>query len=157
MKKNKTTESKKTTAFNPYFVLWLLGFSFCLWGILYLYTVENKLSWILIAFLVVFALAVVADSSLYVFSKEEICFVTFWGYKKHLPWRNITAVNKYGFWDALTFKKSVGYEVYYDQPHNGKLIRKTLLLALTPTVKTCLHRFYHGEIRFESKRKKKRR
>lgn len=156
MKNKKVTENKKITAFNPYFVLWLLGFGFCIWGVVYLYTSEHRLSWILLAFGIVFALAIVADSMLYVFTKEEICFVTFWGYKRHLPWRNITSVSKYGFWDALTFKNSMGYEVYYDQPYKGKLIRKTLLLALTPTVKACLHRFYCGEIRFETKRKKKK-
>lgn len=152
----KATESKRTIVFNSYFVLWLLGFGFTLWGIIYLYTLENKLSWLLIAFLIVFALALFADSVCYIFTKEEIHFVTFWGYKWCIPWRNITSITKYTFLDSLTLKKLMGYEVYYDQPYKGRLIRKTLLLAITPTVKKCLNKFWCGEIRFETKRKKKK-
>ena len=158
MKKKTATKGKRTTAFNPYFVLWLLGFGFSLWGFIYLCIAEHKLSWVLLAFIIIFAIAVIADSMVYVFSKEGICFVTLWGHKRHLPWHSITSIVKHRVSDALTFDHlSMGYEVYYDQPYKGKLIKKTLLLALTPKVKKCLHTFYRGEIRFETQRKKKKR
>ena len=50
----------------------------------------------------------------------------------------------------------MGYEVYYDQPYKGRVIRKTTLLALTPTVKKCLNEFYRRGITFETKRRKKK-
>lgn len=156
-RQKKANEKQKTTAFNPYFLLWLLGTAFSLWGTLYLALAEGKISWILTAFSLVFLIALLADSIIYVFTKDEISFVTLLGHKRHLPWLNITSIIKHSVSDALTFDHlSIGYEVYYDHPYKGRLIRKTLLLALTPKVRKCLGKYYRGEIRFETKRKKKR-
>ena len=154
-KKNKNS-AVKFTAFNPYFIVWLFGLGFTLWGNFYFYSLENKISWLLMAFLIIFILSVFADSVYYIFSKEEIYFVHFWGYKRRLPWFYVTSILKHGFWDSFALKELMGYEVYYDQPYKGRLIRKTLILALTPKVKKCLNKFYRGEITFETKRQKKK-
>ena len=154
---NKKNIPLKATAFNPNFLIWLLGFGFTLWGNFYFYSLENKISWFLVAFLIVFIFALFADSVYYVFTKEEIYFVHFWGYKWRLPWLYVSSITKHGFWDSFGLRELMGYEVYYDQPHKGRVTRRTTLLALTPTVKKCLNKFYRGEIAFETKRRKKKR
>ena len=148
---------KKTIAFNPNYIIWLLGFGFTLWGNFYFYSLENKISWLLVVFLIIFLLALFADAVYYIFTKEEIYFVHFWGYKGRLPWFYVSSITKHNFWDSFGFRELMGYEVYYDQPYKGRLIRKTLILALTPKVKKCLNKFYRGEITFETKHHKKKR
>ena len=155
-KNSKKNSTLKVTAFNPNFLIWLLGFGFTLWGNFYFYSLENKISWLLAVFLIVFLLALFADSVYYIFTKEEIYFVHFWGYKGRLPWFYVSSITKHNFWDSFGFRELMGYEVYYDQHYKGRVIRKTTLLALTPTVKKCLNEFYRGEITFEKKRKKKK-
>ena len=147
---------KKTIAFNPNYIIWLLGFGFTLAVNFYLYFFNNKISWILALFLFLFLIAIFADSVYYIFTKEEIYFVHFWGYKWRLPWFYVTSITKHGFWDSFCFRQPMGYEVYYDQPYKGRVIRKTTLLALTPTVKKCLNEFYRRGITFETKRRKKK-
>lgn len=154
-KKNKNSHVK-FTAFNPNFLIWLLGSAFTLWGNFYFYSLENKISWILVVFSIAFILAVFTDSVYYKFTKEEIYFVHFWGYKWRLPWFYVTSITKHNFWDSFGFRQLMGYEVYYDKPYKRRVIRKTTLLALTPTVKKCLNKFYRGEITFETKRRKKK-
>lgn len=154
IKKNTTL---KATAFNPNFLIWLLGFGFTLWGNFYFYSLENKISWLLVVFLIIFLLALFADAVYYIFTKEEIYFVHFWGYKGRLPWFYVSSIIKHNFWDSFGFRELMGYKVYYDQPYKGRLIRKTLILALTPKVKKCLNKFYRGEITFETKHHKKKR
>ncbi len=155
-KNSKKNSTLKVTAFNPNFLIWLLGFGFTLWGNFYFYSLENKISWLLAVFLIVFLLALFADSVYYIFTKEEIYFVHFWGYKGRLPWFYITSITKHNFWDSIGFRELMGYEVYYDQPYKGRLIRKIIFLALTPKVKKALNKFYRGEITFETKPRKKK-
>lgn len=154
--KNKTSTAK-FSAFNPYWIVWLLSFGFTLWGNFYLYSLENKISWLLLVFLIIFILALFTDSAYYIFTKEEIYFVHFWGYKWRLPWFYVSSIIKHNFWDSFVFRNMMGYEVYYDQPYKGRLISTTVILALTPKVKKCLNKFYRGEITFETKRRKKKR
>lgn len=155
-KKRNENSSMKFTAFNPNYIVWLLGFGFTLWGNFYFFSLENKISWILVVFLIIFILAIFADSVYYIFTKQEIFFVHFWGYRWRLPWFYVTSITKHNFWDSFGFRNLMGYEVYYDQPYKGRLIRKTLILALTPKVKKCLSKFYRGEITFETKPRKKK-
>lgn len=161
-KKPKKADNKKNTtikysAFNTNYIVWLLGFGFTLWGNFYFYSLENKISWLLVVFLIIFLLALFADAVYYIFTKEEIYFVHFWGYKGRLPWFYVSSITKHNFWDSFGFLELMGYEVYYDQPYKGRLISKTLILALTPKVKKCLNKFYRGEITFETKHHKKKR
>ena len=135
----------------------MLGLAFTLWGNFYFYSLENKTSWVLVVLLIVFIIAIFADSVYYIFTKEEIYFVHFWGYKWRLPWFYITLITKHNFWDSISFRELMGYEVYYDQHYKGRVIRKTLMLALTLKVKKALNKFYRGEITFEKKHKKKKR
>ena len=158
-KKGKQYEKNtiKYTAFNPYYIVWLLGFCFTLWGNIYLLVEENKFSWILVLVFLVFTAALFFDAVYYIFTKQEIYLVHFWGYKWRLPWFYVTGVIKHDFWCSFGFRHLMGYEVYYDQPYKGRLIRKTLILALTPKVKKCLNKFYRCEITFETKHHKKKR
>ena len=130
-KKNKHT-AVKIKAFNPNFILWLIGFIVTLYGNVYLYCSINKVSWILALFLLIFAGYLFIDAVYYIFTKDEMYFVTFWGYKMRLPWFYVTSITKYDFWSSFCFRHLMGYEIYYDQPYKGKLIRKILILALTP-------------------------
>lgn len=155
-KKENKNSAAKITVFNPYFIVWSLGFGFTLWGNFYLYFLMNKISWILLVALVAFILAVLTDSVYYIFTKKEIYFVHFWGYKWRLPWFYVTSITKHNFWDSIGLRELMGYEVYYDQPYKGRLIRKTLFLALTPKVKKALDKFYRGEITFETKPRKRK-
>lgn len=153
---NKKNATAKIIAFNPNFLVWLLGSGFTLWGNFYFYSLQNKISWILVVFLILFISAFFADSAYYVFTKEEIYFVHFWGYIRRLPWFYVSSITKHNFWDNSGYHKLMGYEICYDQPYKGRLIKKTSLLALTPKVKKGLNKFYRGGIAFEKKRRKKK-
>ena len=160
-KRNKKLKSDKNvtdkqTAFNPKFLLWLFGFVFALWGNFYLLFKEHAFSWFLMLILLMFTVMLFLDSVFYIFTKNEIYFVHFFGYKKRLPWLYVCSILKYGFLSIIDSHKMSGYEIFYDQPYKGRVIRKFTYLALTPKVKKCLHKFYRGEIIFESKRKSKK-
>ena len=155
-KKSNQNDSKKYYAFNPIYILWLIGFGFALWVNIHLLLTEHTISWILVIALVAFIIALFADAVFYVFTKQEIYLLHFWGYKWRLPWFYVSSITKHNFWDSFGFRKLMGYEVYYDQPYKGRLIRKTLILALTPKVKKYLNKFYVGDITGETKRRKKK-
>lgn len=147
----------KATAFNPNFLIWLSGFVFTLWGNIYFYSLKNKISWILVVFSIIFVLALFTDAVYYIFNKQEIYFVHFWGYKWRLPWFYVSSITKYNFWESIGFRHLPGYEIYYDQPHKGRVIRKITFVALNPKVKKCLNIFYRGKIDFEKKPRKRKR
>lgn len=145
----------KHIAFNPYYILWLLGFGIALWGNIYLFS-EKIFSWLLLIALLAFTAAALLDSVCYIFTKKEIYLVHFWGYIRRLPWFYVSSITKHNFWDSFGFRELMGYEVFYDRPYKGRLIRKSLYLALTPKVKKCLNKFYRGEITGETKPRKRK-
>ncbi len=142
---NEKKESKKHMAFNPYYIVWLLGFSLTLWGNIYLFVEHNKFYWGFLLIFLIFAVALFLDAVYYIFTKQEIYFVHFWGYKWRLPWFYVTGIIKHNFWCSFCLKNLMGYEVYYDKHHKGRLIRKSLVLPLTSKVKKCLKKFYRGD------------
>lgn len=156
-KSKKENEIAGFAAFNPGYIAWVIGFCFTLWGNFYLLVEENEFSWILLLFFLGFTAAVFLDAVYYIFTREEIYLVHFWGYKWRLPWFYVSSITKHGFWDSFACRELMGYEIYYDQRYKGKLIRKALTLPLTPKVKKYLNKFYCGEIEFETKRRKKKR
>ena len=156
MKKRKT-EIKGEKVFNPNYIFWILGFALTLWGNIYFFLEENIVSWLLMFFWLIFAIALFADAVYYVFTKQEIYFVHFWGYKWRLPWFYVSSITKYNFWESIGFRHLPGYEICYDQPYKGRVIRKVTFVALTPKVKKYLNNFYRGKIDFEKKLRKKKR
>ena len=154
--KSNQNDSKKYYAFNPIYILWLIGFGFALWVNIHLLLTEHTISWILVIALVAFIIALFVDAVFYVFTKQEVYFLHFWGYKWRLPWFYVASIIKYGFWDSISFRHFMCYEVYYDRPFRGRTVRTTLMLTLTPKVKKYLNKFYVGDITGETKRRKKK-
>ena len=154
--KGNNDSNQKIVVFNTNYLIWFVGFCFTLWGNIYFYSSENKISWILAIFLIIFIIALFVDSVYYVFTKNEIYMMHFWGYKWRLPWLYVSSIIKNGFWDSFGFRKLMGYEIYYDRPYKKRLIRTSTILALTPGVRKGLNKFYRGKIEFETKRGKKK-
>ncbi|MBR4100124.1 MAG: hypothetical protein IKK55_03965 [Clostridia bacterium] len=155
-KKQEQKNFKSAIAFNTNYILWLVGLGITIWGNNYLFSEENKFSWILLFLSVVFGALLILDAFFYIFTKEEIYFVHFWGYKKRLPWFYVSKIVKHNFLRFIGYRKIMGYEVFYDRPYKERVIRTSLILPLSFKIKKCLNEFWKKGIIGETERKKSR-
>lgn len=151
MKKSKRIQ--QTTVFNLTYLLYLLGFGFSLWGIIYLLINEGNFSWVLVVICVIFLLVLLFDSVCYVFTKNELIFVGVWGHKRKLPWLYVATIQEYEFWSSYEIPH---YAVYYDMPHNGKAIRRCEIIPRTRKIGKCLKMYCGRKITNIGKQAKKR-
>ena len=155
---SKAPKPKQQTAFNTRWPLYLLMLLFSLGGNVYLLSAENCSSWFLWLVGGVGLLLCCFDAIGFVFSKEGLTKVYFWGRRKTITWFYVTAVydQHYPLWMDADGHMSC-FEVRYKELYKGRVVMQESRLPRTRRIRQCLHTYYPGRVEGEKQPRQKKR